>query len=229
MKTLYSSSFFSIILAFGMFMGYHQQPFEVVQTGKRIHFSNVILTEPSFPPDKIRIEVFDNFTCDHCSEFAKRTLPKIRDLKLEDRRIDLHLYFVPNINDESLFEKAMALKCAGDQNRYWNIHLAMHENKESFDIKKIAKDLKMDINTFEQCMSEKKHQSGIEQDIQYASEKEITISPTILINQYKLVGNQPFENIQNIIKKIQKEREINPTFNIENIPTDIELDLSPLN
>jgi hypothetical protein len=56
-------------------------------------------------------------------------------------------------------------------------------------------------------MDGKKYQKDIESDIRYASDKGVVVKPTIFINEYKLIGAQPFENIQRIITQILSKKD----------------------
>ena len=112
---LYSSTFISIVLAFLMFLGYSNQPVEVVQNANSLPFSYIFEPEEMVPSEKVYIEIFDNLTGPSSTEFVKNTLPKIKDMEKETDEIDLHLYFIPDVNDWLLFRAAMSLKCAEDQ------------------------------------------------------------------------------------------------------------------
>jgi len=209
MQTLYSSSFISIVLAFLMFMGYNNQPIEIVQSSNRIHFSNVIKAAESSTLNLIQIEYFDDFTCSNCSRFVDKTLPQLLNLQKESDEISIRLFFVPDINDQHLSTIATSLKCAADQDRFWDWHAKIHENKADLSpesMKSIAEELEMNPEALIECIEANPHQKSIEEDIRYASEKEVTVKPTLLINEYQLIGYQPFENVDRIIRKIEKER-----------------------
>lgn len=230
MKTLYSSSFISIVLAFLLFLGYNDQPIEVVQVASPLHFTNVMELSELLSYKKIQVEIFDDLNCRTCTDFALNTIPKIRDLEKETAEIELHLYFVPDINDAFYSDLAMGLKCASQQGQFWGLHTALHENKKDLNRKllwQLAQELEMDIAVFKTCIAEKTHQSSIEEDVRYASEKNITSKPSMLISGYKLIGNQPFENVQKVINKILKERERISPFDLpeEEPPTDLDLEI----
>jgi|GEM_PF-1997424 len=210
MKTLYSSAFASMVLGFLMVMGYNNQPVEIVRTEKPPEFVTIFEPKEPMVTDKVQVEIFDGLKCDRCKTFFGETLAKIRDLEKESDGISLHLFFIPDINDETMSLAALALKCSGDQGQYWEMHGKIH-GKSPLDPKDFgtwAKEFKLDTKTFKACMDSKQFQTSIESDIQYASEKGITVKPSILVNDTKLVGAQPFENIQRIIRKVLSEKEL---------------------
>lgn len=209
MKTLYSSAFASMVLGFLMVMGYNNQPVELVRTEKPPEFVTIFEPKEPIMTDKVQVEIFDGLKCDRCKTFFGDTLTKILNLEKESGEVSLHLYFIPDINDEMMSQAAMALKCSGDQNQYWEMHTKIHEKSplDAKDFEKWAKEFKLDTKAFKICMDSRQFQAVIESDIQYASEKGITIKPSILVNDTKLVGAQPFENIQRIIRKALAEKE----------------------
>jgi len=229
MKPLYSSAFVSMVLGFLMVMGYNNQPVEIVRTETPPEFVTIFAPKEPIATDKIKVEIFDDLVCKRCDTFFTETLPKIRDLEKESGEIELHLYFIPNINDELMSQAAMALKCAAEQNQYWGIFDQLHKNAPTLDSKNFsgwATELKMDSKAFKACMEGKKFQTDIESDIRYASEKIVSTKPTVLINNYRLVGAQPFENIQKVIRQIIRDRELERTeIQFGEPPTDLQGEL----
>jgi hypothetical protein len=209
MKTLYSSAFASMVLGFLMVMGYNNQPVELIRSQTPPEFVTIFEPKDPIVTDRVQVEIFDGLSCDRCGIFFGDTLNRIRDLEKESDGISLKLYFIPDINDEKMSQAALALKCSGDQGQYWEMHTKIH-GKSGLDPKDFggwAKELKLDTKAFKECVDKKQFQSEIESDIQYASEKGVTVKPSILVNDTKLVGAQPFENIQRIIRKALQEKE----------------------
>jgi len=208
--TLRASSFITVVLGFLMVMGYHNQPVEVVRPEKAPEYGTILRERAPVEFEKVKIEVFDDLRCPPCDRFAKSTLQKIRDLEKETGEIDLRVYVIPDINDADLAQKALGLKCAADQDKFWELHTYLHENSASLDLKKFiaaVKGLGLDAKAFLTCVESKKFQTDVESDIRYASEKGISLKPTTLINEYTLLGPQPFENIKKIVSQILRDKE----------------------
>lgn len=236
---LYSSTFISVILGFLVLLGASGQPIERIENPDVPNFSYTIKPEGPIESGNIRIEVFEDLTCGRCGHFVEETLPKIKDLERETDVIDLRLYFIPDINDDLLNQAALSLKCAADQERFWDMHKKLHEKKEELNTKSFitfSKELELNAGLFKDCMESEAHQKSVEEDIRYASEKGIIFKPTIVINGYQLIGDQPFENIQKIIGDFLEEKRENDIkgklpeqttdlqFEIENvIPAEIDL------
>jgi len=208
MKTLYSSTFISIILAFLMFIGYNNQKVDIIEKPSMPIFSNVIEQKSETEYKTVKVEIFDNLICNGCSDFVLNTLPKIKNLEQETKNISLSFYFIPDINNEIYYMAAMSLKCSFDQNQYWGMLAKLHENKDSLNKKsfyKFAKELELNAEALNQCINEEVYKKSIEEDIKYASDKNIIFKPTIIINENYLIGDQPFENIQKVINESLKK------------------------
>ncbi len=225
---LRTSTFISIVLAFLMFLGYQGSPVEVIEDPTVPDFTYTIKGEgPS--KEKVRIEIFDDLECKDCMDLMKNTLPKIRNLEQETGKIDLRLYFVPDIYNELWYKAALSIKCAADQDGFWGMHEKIHDNKDvmtEYSFGGFTKELGINEDPFRDCCLEKVYEKAIEDDIKYASDKNLSFMPTILINEYKMIGNPPFENIQKIINDFLEEKEI--IFDLPDKNTDLRQELEIL-
>jgi protein-disulfide isomerase len=226
----YSSAFLSIVLASFMFLGLNDMPIEVVTDPVIPEFTYFFEEEVLGDIDVVRIEIFDDLNCPECSDFALNTIPKIKNLDQETDEVSLYLYFIPDVSKEINFTSAMSLKCASDQEKFWGMYEKIHRFKTELaypSFNQFAKELELDIYVFKQCLKEKVHQKSIEEDLSYAFEKNINIKPTILVNQYRFIGAQPFENIQRIISKILKQKTsikvLNKAMESKNTYLDLEI------
>ncbi|MBI5422287.1 thioredoxin domain-containing protein [Candidatus Peregrinibacteria bacterium] len=228
MRTLYSSSFVSLVFGFLLVMGYHNQPVEIVKDEAIPSFGTIIRQREPLFTDKVRIEVFDDLRCTRCADFALNTLPKIRNLEKETGEIELRVRFIPDINDEMLALAAMGLKCSGEQNEFWGMFSKLHENPDAIGDKPLlawAKELNLDTKAFKSCVEGKKFQTEIESDIRYASEKMVSVKPTVIVNEFMLIGAQPFENIQRAISQTLKKREKDAGVTLPETATDLQQEL----
>ncbi len=225
---LFSSTFISIVLAFLMFLGYQGSSVEVIEDPTVPDFTYTIKGEgPS--KERVRIEIFENLECTDCMDLVKNTLPKIKNLERETGKIDLRLYFVPDINNELWYKAALSIKCAADQDGFWGMHEKIHDNKDvmtKYSFGGFAKEIGINEDAFRDCFLENVHEKAIEDDIKYASDKNLSFMPTILINEYKMIGNPPFENIQKIINDFLEEKEI--IFDLPDKNTDLRQELEIL-
>lgn len=211
-----------------MVMGYHNQPVEIVRDEAIPSFGTIIRQREPLFTDKVRIEVFDDLRCPKCADFALNTLPKIRNLEKETGEIELRVRFIPDVNDEAMALAAMSLKCSGEQNEFWGMFTKLHENANGIAEKQVlawAKELALDAKAFKVCVDTKKFQTEIESDIRYASEKMVSVKPTVIVNEFMLIGAQPFENIQRAISQTLKKREKEAGVTLPETATDLQQEL----
>lgn len=197
-------------MAFLMFMGFNGQKVDLVKDTGAPDFNNVVEKSSVGVYKKVKIDFFDNLSCTACDDFVKNTIPKIRRLEQETKDIELNVYFIPDINNEINYDSAVSLKCASDQGHFWEMLDKIHDNQSDLNKKsfiKFGKELELNTDALQECMKEDVYKSAVEGDVEYASEKNVTFKPSLMINGTYMVGNQPFENIQKIIsqslKKIQ--------------------------
>jgi len=215
MKKLYSSTFISIILVFLGFIGSQNQEIILVQDQKIPTFTNIIKPEITQEqaennglmsiPLTLNIEYFDKTNCKKCDEFVINTLPKLREKYLNESWVNFHVYFTPDTNNEIEMKAVMGAKCSASQNKFWEMHTAIHFGEDTFGkwfYQEFAKIQEMDIETFHECLVGEKHLNAINNDIEYTKSHKINNSPSLIINDYKLVGYQPIENIEMVINEI---------------------------
>jgi len=226
---LYSSAFIGFVLGFLMVMGYNNQPVDIIKTEVVPSFETILRPKEPVLTDKIKIEIFDDLTCARCSDFFLNTLPKIRNLRTESSEVEVQLYFIPDINNDRLAVAALGLKCAADQYKFWEMLQKMHENASEIGRRvtdRSAQELKLDMKAFGACIDGKKFQNNVEADLAYASEKTVTVKPTLIINDYRLLGAQPFENIQRVVNQMIKQKTAaTPPITITQPPTDLKKEL----
>ena len=209
-NTLYSSTFLSIIIAFFAFLGLEGET--IVLQDLAHSFSNIEEPLPRAPDAgpvdlPIAVEVFYSFGCYGCNDFGLSTVPLLQEKYLEDEKVDLKFYITPASDDEGQYYAAIGVKCAAEHGKYWEMHNKIHSSTEplsSREIDLLGQELELPILEFRNCLKSGKYDEEIGKAIDYANQKEITRMPTILIDGYKLYGNQPVENIEKIVNEIIK-------------------------
>jgi len=209
MKTLYSSTFLSLIIAFFVFLGMQGEAITIVQNLEH-SFSNIEKPLPKAPDSEtdispITVEVFYSFGCSGCSSFGLNTIPSLQEKYLEDEDVDLKLYITPASDDKGQYYSAVGVKCASEHGKYWEMYRKLHETTEPLSQREtdlLGQELELPLLEFRNCLKSGKYDEEIGKAIDYANQNGITEIPTILIDGYRLYGNQPIENIQKIINDI---------------------------
>ncbi len=207
MKTLYSSTFLTAVLAFLALLGQSGTPVTVVQNAPTPAFQTIIEPiGPSLMPaehEKVTLEIFNTFGCSSCDLFGQGILPQLVDKYEDSDEVELRLYMIPNLESEGELYATRGAHCAAKHERFWDMNYEMHRadvlNKREVDI--TGQGLHLPVLEFRSCISSEEFDQRIGEDIAYAQAKKIDQKPTVLVNDTLLLGPQPIENIDLIIDK----------------------------
>ena len=155
---------------------------------------------------KIQIMVFSDYSCPYCKE----SMPLVYSLAEkypEQIRITMRDY--PALRQESV-NLALAAHCAGEQNRFWQMHDKLFEKQDELlnlginninpYLKNLAPELSLNTANFNQCLDEKKYLYRLNDDFADAEFLGVEGTPTWFINRYKITGLYPEENFINLIE-----------------------------
>jgi protein-disulfide isomerase len=213
MKTLYSSAFLSVILAFFAILGMQNENI-VIKKGQPVPlFSNMeapvsaVITDSLEP---ITVDIFNTFGCHDCKNFGIATVPALIEKYSENKEVDIRVHTIPNMDDESEYYAAVGLKCANEYGKYMAMHNELHADREKLGLREVdllGQELELPLIPFRECLKSGKYDEEISAEVSYAKKNNIIQSPTVLVEGYRLYGNQPVENIQKVINDIIKNRE----------------------
>lgn len=102
---------------------------------------------------------------------------------------------------------SIASRCANEQNKYWEFADKVLNDSKNSDLahyKKIATDLKMNVDQFVSCYNSGKYVQDIQYNIVEADVLKVTDVPTIFINQQKISGSITQDNLENVINALVK-------------------------
>ncbi len=95
-----------------------------------------------------------------------------------------------------------AALCADDQGRFWDFHSRLFEdgaNLEPAGLQTQAEQLGLDLADFLQCVSERRHQRAVQEDVEAGIALGVTGTPAFFINGIALTGAQPLEEFARVI------------------------------
>ncbi len=175
-----------------------QRPREITQ--------NNTMGDPNAP---IHIIEYGDFQCPFCLRFWKETEPQLIKEYVNTGQVYFEYRAYAFIGPESILA-AEAAYCAGDQGKFWEYHDTLFtnwtgENVGDFTKEKLiqyAETLNLDMEAFEQCLSEGKHKETVEQDGVKAKTDGVHATPTFIINDVKIEGAQPFDVFKHIIREM---------------------------
>jgi protein-disulfide isomerase len=207
MKTLYSSTFLSLILAFLALLGQSGTPVMIVQDGPTPAFQTIIEPiGPTLPRNtlgKVKVEVFNSFDCKSCDLFGQNALPDLVKKYTGSSDVELHLYLIPDKTKESELFATRGALCATKYDRFWDTVYKLHQTEglSSREVDLVGQELGFPVKEFRDCIGSEEFDGKIDEDIAYGTSRNIGQKPTILVNDTILLGAQPIENIERIINK----------------------------
>lgn len=112
-------------------------------------------------------------------------------------------YHFAFLSDESVLG-AEASECAAEQEKFWEYHDLLFENRESLTnekLKSLADQLGLDQQTFGECLDTGKYKPIVEQQNAFARQLGVQSTPSFLVNGFPMVGAQPFDAFQKVIEQ----------------------------
>jgi protein-disulfide isomerase len=158
---------------------------------------------------------FADYQCPFCKRFHTDAYAELKKNYIDTGKVrfvsrDLPLEFHP-----FAMKAAEATRCAGDQNKYWELRDALNSNAASPSedvIKKAVESLSLDVKGFQTCLDSDKYKADVQRDASEAAKLQISGTPTFVLAKsakdkldgVRLVGAQPFSAFQAAIDGLLK-------------------------
>jgi protein-disulfide isomerase len=139
----------------------------------------------------VTMVLFTDFECPYCSKIVP-LLEQV--LERNSQTVKLVFKNMPLKFHKMAQPSARAALAAQEQGKFWEFHDRLFEAQSTLSketINKIALDLNLDIQKFEQDMASPKIQAQINQDLMAAEKAGVTGTPTVFINGRLLKERSP--------------------------------------
>lgn len=143
---------------------------------------------------EITIVEYSSFSCGFCDR-ARGTIDQILEEYPNQVKI-VYKHFDRGGTDS---QTGQASECAGDQDKFWEMHDMIFDRGSSGDYYVYAREIGLDENDFKECFDSGKYASRVNEHSQEGRSLGVTGTPTFFINGQKLVGAQPFQAFKNVI------------------------------
>ncbi len=149
------------------------------------------LGDPSAP---VKVVAYEDFRCSSCLAYTQNIEPSIIKDYVETGKVyySYAVFIVIDGNDGSDASRraANAALCASAQNKFWQYHDTLYANQitESADwfsdqrLIKMAQDVGLDMNAFNQCYQAKQYDAEITTDINQGTALHVAGTPSIFVN-----------------------------------------------
>lgn len=183
---------------------------EVVQVTSEPHPETSRNNEGN-PKALVKLTVYSDFQCPYCKQWWSDTEAQVENAYVKTGKV----YFVyrtagnwvsnnAGTGGTESQDSAMAAYCAGDQEKFWQMHDALFANNRdveeagSFTIRRlqvIAQSIGLNMSEYNSCMSSNKYLSQAQQDLQDATAAGITGTPYFVIS-YTVNGQEKTDTIE---------------------------------
>jgi protein-disulfide isomerase len=176
------------------------------------------------PNAPIKIVEFADFQCPFCERFHKETEPLLRQYYVDTGKVQYIYRSMGNFVSDNIArgkattpttesqDAALAAYCAGDQNKFWEMHAylfanALGEDAGSYTDKRlaaIAEKAGLNMDQFNNCYSSGKFRDRVQQDFQDGQAANVTGTPGFIITYTvngetktdRIDGAEPFSTFQ---------------------------------
>ena len=147
----------------------------------------------------VKVVMYSDFLCPYCKS-ADAVMKKI----LEDYPNDVSLVYKHMVVHDAAMPLAIASECAGDQEKFWDMHDKIFENQkrvEYMSMADLAESLGVDKEKFSLCIRSGVMRSRVATDMKEAASVGVKATPSFTINGKFLEGILPYDQMKKLIEQ----------------------------
>jgi protein-disulfide isomerase len=165
------------------------------------------------PNAPVKIIEYSDFQCPYCARFTLDTEQQLIDAYIATGKVYFEYHSFGSFIGQESVRAAEAAYCAGDQNKFWEMHDIIFanqsaENSGAFTDQRLtafANKLGVDMAKFNDCFTSGKYASKVSQDGVDAQAAGVTATPSFLVNGTLMEGAKPFSDFQTQIEALLKK------------------------
>ena len=150
----------------------------------------------------VTIVEFSDFECPYCRVFHEQVLPSLKREYIDTGLVRFIHKDLPLPFHQQAMPAAAAARCAGEQNRYWDLYGALFDQQNCLDCKGvlgIAKELRLDSSALQACMQREATQTLIKANRSEATLHNIRATPTFVIGPSRKDGKHRGDIIEGAV------------------------------
>lgn len=148
----------------------------------------------------VQVIEFGDFECPACGNFATITEPDIRTRLINTGVVAFRFYDFPLSQHKNSFTAHLAAACADDQGKFWEMHDRLYQGQDEWSdlvanvpdplsiFRRYAKELGLDVKTWEQCVVSQKYTAQIKGNQAEGVRRNVEQTPTIIIGDKQVNG-----------------------------------------
>lgn len=198
---LYSSTFLSLLILFFFSLGQSGHSFESVPSVSSTNFETVFRAPMAADfVEPLSIKIYTDFTCAPCRRYASDVV-----LQLRAAGLPVEVIAFPFIQSDASILASASAQCAGEQQHFWEMHdwfFSLDTKISQKTLSQTIPKLGMDGKVFDSCLARHLASDDFLGQRDSFMAQGIQEVPTTVLGPYRLVGDQPYENIMMILKKV---------------------------
>jgi len=154
------------------------------------------------PNAKVTIVEFSDYECPYCKAFDLGTYKKLKQKYIDTGLVKFVYRDFPFTFHKYAQKSAEAAECAGEQDKYYEMHdklFILGVEGGINEYKKYAEDLGLNSSEFNECLDSGKMAVETNKDMLDGQLAGVTGTPAFFINGVNIVGNQPISEFEKII------------------------------
>ena len=161
--------------------------------------------DDAFKGDKnapVTIIEFSDYECPFCTRFYTQTLAQIQKEYIDTGKVKFVYRDFPLGFHQNAQKAAEAAECAGEQDRYFDMHDKLFENGVAGGVasfKKFAGQSGLNQGDFENCLDSGEMTSEVKKDFQDGQSYGVSGTPAFFVNGKLISGAQPFSAFKQMI------------------------------
>ncbi len=151
----------------------------------------------------ITIVEFSDFECPYCGKYYTNTFEKIKENYIDTGIVKYVFRDYPLSFHENAGKAAEAAECAGDQDKYWDMHDMIFENQATLSrgsFEEWAGEIGLNQSQFNECLSSSKYKDEVANDITDAESYGVQATPAFFINGILITGAQDYSVFKEVIE-----------------------------
>jgi protein-disulfide isomerase len=131
---------------------------------------------------RVAMIVLSDFECSYCSRFARNTFPTLKNDYVDKGKVLVIFKHLPLPMHRNAFTAAMGVECAGQQDKFWQMHDLLFKDEARLDEVGVlagADTLALDRPRFTRCLAGETADL-VKRDTEMASKLGIATTPTFL-------------------------------------------------
>jgi len=153
---------------------------------------------------KVTIVEFSDFECPYCARAYNDALKQVKSEYVEKGLVNIVYRDFPLGFHQNAQKAAEAAECAGEQDKYYEMHDQLFENGVEGGVtsfKTYAKNIGLDTTKFNTCLDSGAMEKEVAKDMADGEKAGVRGTPAFFINGKMISGAQPFAVFKEVIDK----------------------------